>query len=116
MWGPFALMLLLCCAVIPNAALGMRPLDASTTVSESDWFHAGQYFELLKKHCQKWTGQQRFSCVDVFSHSRRFETQFKKGGLEAASYDIQNNPEHDITTCYGFLVLLDMGLGILGFP
>ena len=85
--------------------------DASTTVLESEWFHAAAEMPLLDDYCQQWVGERTWNCVDVFSASQRFQKHFQKYGWTATSYDVKNNAAHDVTARKGMEILLNFGLG-----
>lgn len=82
-------------------------------MKESEWFFAQSALDGLREYCEQWAGQRCWMCLDVFSRSRKFEKEFTRNGLRATSYDVLNNPLHDITTKSGFLLLLSLGLQFL---
>ena len=104
---PFVIAALLCTTLVSAAVAGD---DASTSVTEAEWFAAGQHFEDLSTWCQQWQGERALYMFDMYSASSKVSNTFLGRGYRAESFDIKKSQAQDILTRTGFILALDLAM------
>lgn len=104
-------------AVVFNLVLGLRGAkhveDVSSSVEESQWFHASSRLEEIDGYCRLWHGGTHLECLDLYSCSWKVAKTFLKHGRRAYAFDIQTKPDEDILSENGFYQALNLALMFL---
>lgn len=100
-----------------NLVLGLwgakHPEDVSSSIDESQWFHASNHLQEINEYCQLWHGGVHLDCLDLYSCSWKVAKTFLKHGRRAYAFDIQSKPQEDILSESGFCEALSLAMMFL---